>query len=81
VAAPGDDAGRILRSRAASFSEVEGTGCLGDPQPAPEAEGSAAFPPRTSMVLHPRQTPIVPTVHLNYRYFRSGSGLVVSAAG
>lgn len=38
----------------------------------PEAAGHEFYATGTSMVLHP-QTPYMPTVHLNYRYFEAGS--------
>ncbi len=64
--------GNIFEQGGVNFSEV-----WGDQLPPsilkqrPEAEGHGFYATGTSMVLHP-QSPYLPTVHLNYRYFEAG---------
>jgi coproporphyrinogen III oxidase len=69
--------GRVFEQGGVNFSEV-----WGDRLPPsilvqrPKAAGHRFYATGTSMVLHPRN-PYVPTVHLNYRYFRGRAGVVV----
>ncbi|MGF1494848.1 MAG: oxygen-dependent coproporphyrinogen oxidase [Microcoleaceae cyanobacterium] len=64
--------GRVFEQGGVNFSEV-----WGEKLPAsiltqrPEAAGHGFYATGTSMVLHPN-SPYVPTVHLNYRYFEAG---------
>jgi coproporphyrinogen III oxidase len=64
--------GKVFEQGGVNFSEV-----WGDRLPPsilvqrPEAAGHRFYATGTSMVLHPRN-PLVPTVHLNYRYFEAG---------
>ncbi|MCU0565869.1 MAG: oxygen-dependent coproporphyrinogen oxidase [Oculatellaceae cyanobacterium Prado106] len=64
--------GGVFEQGGVNFSEVWGK----DLPPSilvqrPEAAGHGFYATGTSMVLHPRN-PLIPTVHLNYRYFEAG---------
>lgn len=65
--------GGVFEQGGVNFSEV-----WGDSLPPsilvqhPEVAGQDFYATGTSMVLHPRN-PYVPTVHLNYRYFKAGN--------
>ena len=65
--------GAVFEKAGVNFSEV-----YGELEPAfaaklPAGDGTAFFAAGVSLVLHPR-SPMVPTVHANFRYLERGSG-------
>src|SRR5258708_34664603 len=64
--------GRLFEKAGVNFSEVHGEL---DPQVAsklPLGDGTRFYATGLSLVLHP-QSPMVPTVHANFRYFERGA--------
>jgi len=65
--------GRVFEKGGVNFSEVFGSQLPPSiVKQHPDAVGETFYATGTSMVLHPRN-PYIPTVHLNYRYFETGS--------
>jgi coproporphyrinogen III oxidase len=65
--------GALFEKAGVNFSEVHGELSAEFAARMPAGDGSRFFATGVSLVLHPR-TPMVPTVHANFRYLERGSG-------
>jgi coproporphyrinogen III oxidase len=67
-----DDNGRVLEKGGVNFSEVHGQFSPEFAKSMPMGDGLDFYATGVSLVLHPR-SPMIPTVHANYRFLRRGS--------
>ena len=65
--------GAVFEKAGVNFSEVHGKFEQSFAERMPVGEGTQFFASGVSLVLHPR-SPLVPTVHANFRYLERGSG-------
>ena len=67
------EGGALFEKAGVNFSEVHGEFDKAFAARMPVGEGSQFFATGVSLVLHP-QSPMVPTVHANFRYLERGTG-------
>src|SRR5215813_14069367 len=65
--------GSVFEKAGVNFSEVQGVFDEAFASKMPIGDGTAFFATGVSLVLHPL-SPLVPTVHANFRYLERGTG-------